>query len=464
VSTKTHESSAPAARDYRITARSSWAGAWKIAAGVGVVGLAIAAYGYTTDPARFAFSYLFGFFVSLSLALGSLFFVLVLHMTRATWAVTVRRVAELFMRPMPVFAILVIPLLPLTVMPHLFPWLGKHPGAAESAQETQGPERAGESHEKPASPIAESRGIAEREPVGLRDLPVAQAKRLALAEEGAEEAIVSHKHIYLNHKFFLVRLFAYLVIWTWLAARYFRWSTDQDKTKALESTVAAQSFAPPALILFALSLTFFAFDWLLSLDATWYSTIFGVYLFAQCALFQMASLILVTLLLRRSGLLGDTVNVEHFHDMGKLLFGWIAFWSYIAFAQFFLTWYSNIPDEVAWFHKRWHDNGGTWKGISLAIVVMHFFVPFWFLMSRNIKRRLPFLAVGALCMVLMHIVDVYWVVMPNFGPLAPNIVDLGCLLGILGIYLAAVLRGMEDYSLVAVGDPRLVRALEFENA
>jgi hypothetical protein len=150
--------------------------------------------------------------------------------------------------------------------------------------------------------------------------------------------------------------------------------------------------------------------------------------------------------------------------MGKLLFGWIAFWSYIAFAQFFLTWYSNIPDEVAWFHKRWHDNGGTWKGASLAIVAMHFFVPFWFLMSRNIKRRLPLLAVGAACMVLMHIVDVYWVVMPNFGPLAPSVVDLGCLLGILGIYLAVVLRGMEDYSLVPVGDPRLIRALEFENA
>ena len=107
------------------------------------------------------------------------------------------------------------------------------------------------------------------------------------------------------------------------------------------------------------------FDWFLSLDATWYSTIFGVWIFAQSALFQMASLILMTLmLLRRSGLLGNAVNVEHYHDMGKLLFGWIVFWSYISFAQFFLTWYSNIPDEVVFFHKRWHDNGGTWKGVE----------------------------------------------------------------------------------------------------
>ena len=218
------------------------------------------------------------------------------------------------------------------------------------------------------------------------------------------------------------------------------------------------------MMLFALTLSFFAFDWLLSLNATWYSTIFGVYIFAQVALFQMAALILLSLMLRRSGLLGRSVNVEHYHDMGKLLFGWIVFWSYIAFAQFFLTWYSNIPDELSWFHQRWGDNGGTWKGVSLAIVAFHFFIPFWFLMSRNIKRRLPLLAVGATCMVLMHVVEVYWVVMPNFGPLAPNFFDLGSLVGILGVYFAAVLYGMRDYSLVAVGDPRLGRALEFENA
>jgi hypothetical protein len=178
----------------------------------------------------------------------------------------------------------------------------------------------------------------------------------------------------------------------------------------------------------------------------------------------MASLILWTLMLRRSGLLGDAVNVEHYHDLGKLLFGWIVFWSYISFAQFFLTWYSNIPDEVAWFHKRWDDNGKTWMTMSLALVVFNFFVPFWFLMSRNIKRRLPLLAAGAVCIVVMHVVEVYWIVMPNRGVFAPSIVDLGCLVGVTGVYLAAVLHGMEQYALIPVGDPRLNRALEFENA
>jgi hypothetical protein len=446
-------------RDYRIPANSPWAGAWKIAAGVGLLGAAISVWGFLTNPDRFPYSYLFGYFVSLSLALGSLFFVMVMYVTKASWGITVRRVAELLMRPMGmVFPLLVIPLV--LQLPRLFPWMGAHHETRDvAAAEHQAPEKSAKS-----SPLEEARGLAAREPAALRDVPIASATRMEKAEDASEQKIVDHKRFFLNKWFFIIRLIGYLAIWSWLADRYYRWSTEQDKTKALENTASAQSFAPPALILWGLSLTFFAFDWLLSLNATWYSTIFGVYVFAQVALFQMASLILITLVLKNSGLLGDAVNVEHYHDMGKLLFGWIAFWSYIAFAQFFLTWYSNIPDEVAWYHQRWGDNGGTWKALSVAIVALHFFVPFWFLMSRNIKRRLPLLAAGALTMVVMHIVEVYWVIMPNYGKLEPSLMDLGCLLGVMGTYLAVVLYGMRDVSLIPVGDPRLMRALDFENA
>lgn len=446
--------------DYRIPAKSSWAGAWKIFAGIGVAGLGASAYGYTMDPKRFAYAYIFGLFIPLSLALGSLFFVMVLYVTKASWGITVRRVAEMFMRPMPIFALLVIPLV--FLLPRVFPWLGAQTAgpdtSAEHADHAAGP------GEKEASPAPDARGDATKEPSAYRDMPYAAPKRIEKAEEREEDTIVDHKRFYLNKQFFLIRLIGYLLIWAWLAARYFKWSTDQDKTKAVENTAEAQAFAPLGLVLFGATVTFFAFDWFLSLNATWYSTMFGVQVFAQIALFQMAGLILMLLALRRSGILGDAVNIEHYHDLGKLLFGWIAFWSYVTFAQFFLTWYSNIPDEVAWFHQRWHDNGGTWIGVSLTLVVMHFFVPFWFLMSRNIKRRLPLLAAGAVCMVLMHLMEVYWVVMPNYGPLAPNFVDLACLIGPLGVYLAAVLRGMEDFALVPVGDPRLDRALAFENA
>jgi MFS family permease len=450
-----------AVRDYKIPANSPWAGAWKIFGILGIAGLAAAAYGYTLDAQRFAFAYLFGLWVPLGLAIGSLFFVMVLYITKASWGITVRRVAELFMRPMPIFAILVIPLV--LLLPQMFPWLGAKTHITE-AQFPAATSAAPASPEASEGPLAEARGDQNREPAALRDLPVAHPKQMEHAEEHEEHEVIEHKSFYLNKKFFLGRLIFYLLVWSWLAQKYFRWSTEQDKTKAAENTVAAQGFAPAGLMLFAVTITFFGFDWFLSLSSTWYSTIFGVQLFAQAALFQMACLVLVTLGLRRSGILGDAVNVEHFHDMGKLLFGWIVFWGYISFAQFFLTWYSNIPDEVVWFHQRWNDNGGTWKNLSIGLVIFYFFVPFWFLMSRNIKRRLPLLAIGAGIVAVMHVVEVYWLILPSYGPLAPSWLDAACLVGLSGIYLASVLRGMEDHSLVAVGDPRLERALEFENA
>jgi hypothetical protein len=447
---------APSAHTYKLAATSPFARAWRYALGVGLLGLGIAAYGYAADPERFGFSYLFGFVIALSLALGSLFFILVLYVTKAGWGITVRRIAELFIRPMPIFAILVIPLF--FSLGHIFPWAG----AKSLTTTSTSAEGAGESRE--SSPLSDARGIAAREPAALRDLQVASATTMEKAVEASEAKIVDHKRVWLNNYFVLFRAVVYLAVWSFLAWRYFTWSTEQDESKAVKNTAAAQSFAPAAIMLLGVTLTFFAFDWLLSLDATWYSTIFGVYIFAECALFQMAMLILSALWLRQSGVFGNAVNVEHFHDMGKLLFGWIVFWSYIAFAQFFLQWYSNIPDEVAWFHKRWDENGGAWMGVSLTLAVLHFFVPFWFLMSRNIKRRLPLLAGGAAFMVLMHICDVYWIVMPNAGPFVPNLLDLGCLLCVGGLYLAAVLFGIKDYALVPVGDPRLPRALEFENA
>jgi hypothetical protein len=414
----------------------------------------MAVLGYFDSPQRFPFSYLFGFFVGLSVALGSLFFVIVLYLAKASWGITVRRVAELFMRRIVVFALLAVPLI-MTTFPFkapsaMMPWDGAPVRAVTPAE-----------HEEP---LAQSRGSVELEPYAMRGQPLASETRMKKAEEATEARIVDHKRPYLNRLFFLARFMICLGVWAWLAWRYFSWSTEQDATKAVANTAKAQRLAPVAMILFALTSSIFSFDWLLSLDATWYSTMFGVQVFAQCALVLIAALIVTTLLLRRAGLLGNAVNVEHYHDLGKLLFGFIVFWSYVTFAQFFLVWYSNIPDEVAWFHKRWDDNEGTWIGLSLALVLMHFIVPFWFLMSRNIKRRLPLLATGAVCMLLMHVVEAYWIVMPNFGPLAPHLLDFGCLFAVVGIYLSAVFYGIEEYALVPVGDPRLTRALEFENA
>jgi len=203
----------------------------------------------------------------------------------------------------------------------------------------------------------------------------------------------------------------------------------------------------------------------MSLDPFWYSTIFGVVIFACSAVLNMAVLIVVTLLLRKNGPLEKAVTVEHYHDMGKLLFGWLVFWAYTSFSQFFLIWYGGIPEEISFFHRRW-DNPGmeAWKYVGIFLIAGKFVIPFWMIMSRNVKRKVGLLGFGSVVIILMHFVEMYWYVMPNLGAFSFHWLDITCLVGIGGAYLGVVFQGMTNTPLVPVGDPRLVRALKFENA
>ncbi len=456
--------SADTSNDFRIKPGSGWAGAWKKAAALGVIGLGLGGFGFTQDAKRFAFSYLFAFFFFVSLGLGSLFFVVVQHITKAGWSVTVRRVAEFFMAGLPVFVLLILPLLPL--MEHLFPWLQSHHGggvhekahaeialvreAHASDLHAPPPPHGPPGHGKPSAPQA-GHGASS----GTPEAAVEAAK----AHEHAQ--LLAGKKSYLNKPFFLVRQAIYVVVWAVLAFWFFKNSTDQDKSKSKQATLNAQTIAPLALALFGLTLTFAAFDWLMSLNPTWYSTIYGVQVFAGGFVAALSVLVLVTMTLPA---LRSVVNVEHYHDIGKLLFGFNCFWAYVSFSQFFLIWYSNIPEELAYFHMRWSDNGGTWRVVTAALPIVHFAIPFWLLMSRNVKRNSSGLILGAVVLLLVQIVEMYWNVLPNFGPLTLHWLDLACFLGVGGVYLAVVFHRMENFSLVAVGDPRLDRALHFENA
>jgi hypothetical protein len=254
-----------------------------------------------------------------------------------------------------------------------------------------------------------------------------------------------------------------------LAVRYFRWSTDQDSSRAVGNTANAQQLAPFGLVLFGFSLGFAAFDFLMSLMPMWFSTIFGVQVFATTCVANLSTLVVFTMLLRRSGVLRETVTTEHYHDLGKLLFGWLVFWAYTSFAQYFLIWYGNIPEETQYFHRRWDDAGATWRAVSFAIMILHFAVPFWLLMSRNVKRNVRGLATAAVILLVMHAVEMYWDVLPNFPnngtyAFSPHWLDLTCFLGVGGVYLGVVLRLVAGHPLIPIGDPRLVRALKFENA
>lgn len=427
---------------YRL--HGNWEHAWKVAAlfaVIGAVGLAVGAGG---DERRFAFSYLFAFILFLTLGLGGLFFVLVQHLTVAAWSVTVRRTAEFYASALPVFAVLFLPLIPF--FGELFPWMEHH--GAEHGEVAAAPEHeeappAGDHAEEPGGTAAPAHGPHQ---------------------EAAHHTIMEKKAWYLNTPFFAGRAVFYFIAWTILALLFFRASTQQDSSKDPQWTVRMQRWAPVATIVWGLTLTFAMFDWVMSLEPAWYSTIFGVYIFAGSTVAIFALVILTTLGLKSTGQVGDTITVEHFHDLGKMMFGFIVFHAYVGFSQMMLQWYASIPEEVTFYHHRWH--AGGWKGVSMLIVLAHFAGPFIFLMSRHIKRRLHLLGFGAAWMLVMHLVDIYWFVMPNFAPgqFVAHWMDLAAVFAVGGVYFAVVFWRMRRHSLIPVGDPRLARALAFQNA
>ncbi len=397
-----HSATIPADVVTRIPDKSSWASMPKIFAGAGVVAL-VAAF-FVGGSERFAFSYLVAYMFGLSIALGALFFVIVQFLVKAGWSVVVRRVAENMMMTLPVFAILFIPLAFGFHHTHHHWW----------------------------------------------------------HYEAGTDPILDAKLPFLNPPFFFVRAAVYLAVWSGLALLFWRASTTQDETGDHEITYRLQKLAPGGLILFALSLTFAAIDWMKSMDPHWFSTMWGVYYFSGAVVAVFAMMIVLVLWLQRDGMLAKIINAEHYHDLGKLLFGFMVFWSYIAFSQYFLIWYANIPEETLWFQHR---SVGGWSSVGQLLIVGHFVVPFFFLLPRGIKRHPTTLLLGAIWMLVMHYVDLYYVVMPvhdHHGP-HPSVADILCLVGVVGIFLGVFGYVCRRAELVPRRDPRLPESLAFEN-
>lgn len=394
----------PAQSEFRVPENSPWARAWKLAAGIGALGAVCSIAGYAIDHRRFAFAYLMGFLTVLTMVLGSTFFVLLQHLTGAGWSVTVRRTSEFFVGGAVLLPVLALP--NLLSLSELYPWW--------------------------------------------------------------QEAAQASKPGYLQPSFFFLRAVVYLLVWLWVSNRLFRYSTHQDQSGDPSWTVKLQRLAPVATLLFAFSLNFAAFDWFMSLEAHWYSTLFGVRLFATSAVLSFALNILVTLGLARAGISKGTIHIEHFHDLGKLLFGFLVFWAYISFSEFFLIWYAAIPEETVYFHRRWDTD--SWRVVSISLVVVKFILPLFLLMSRNAKRKPALLGLGAGLIALLHLVEMYYWVMPHFqaGGIAFSLTgfltDIGCVCACVGLYLALVFRRMLDYPVIPVHDPRLQRAIQFVNA
>lgn len=371
---------------------------------VGLLGAAVLALVSEGGRREFLRSYLIAFVFFVSLALGSLFFVLVQHVTRAGWSVLVRRLAETYAAnlffPM---SFLAVPLL--AGISDLWPWAG----------------------------------VA-----------------------AAADPIVRAKSAYLNVPFFVARTVAYFAAWSGLAVWYLRCSLRQDVSGDPSLTRRMDRHAGWALVVFALTVTFFSFDFLMSLDPHWFSTIFGVYFFAGCAVGGFALIPLTVAWLQRAGRVSRSITHEHYHDMGKLVFAFVVFWAYIAFSQYMLIWYANLPEETVFYHER---QGEGWVGISIFLIVGHFFAPFLALLSRHPKRRPVVLVSAAVWVLFMHAVDLYWVAMPALGMHHPHVglMDAACFVGVGGWFVALAVRRLAGRALVPVGDPRLAESVRFEN-
>lgn len=360
------------------------------------------------DMRRFFHSYLFAFTYFLSFALGALFFVVLHHLVGATWSVVVRRVAEIVTGAFPALFVLMLGLaLPLLAgNDSLYLWMN---------------------HE-----------------------------------------VVGHDHVlhakegYLNAPFFAVRMLIYFAVWMAISRYFMKKSVEQDETGDPAISQRLRKVAAPAMIAFALTTAWAAFDLLMSLTPHWFSTIFGVYYFAGCAISVYCLLAILSFLLQRSGRLVRSISVEHYHDLGKMANGFTLFWAYIAFSQFMLIWAANIPEESTFFRPRMFTE---WKWASLVLIAFHFCVPFVGMMSRHVKRNPPLLATWAAYMLAVHAFDLFWIVMPAYSPEAVvfHPIDLLCLIGAGGLCLFGALSVAGNVKLLPVRDPRLEASLRFVN-
>ncbi|MBC7924309.1 MAG: hypothetical protein H7039_01500 [Bryobacteraceae bacterium] len=360
--------------------------------------------GYFTEPARFFQSYLFAFLSVMFIPLGAMFFNMTGYLTGAAWSVPMRRIAENIMMVIPAGFLLFIPVL--AGIPYLYEW----------------------SH----------------------------------TEVVAKDALLLAKSSWLNPTAFAVRAFIYFSIWSILAWRIFANSTKQDKTRSLDQMHAMSKWSAPGLLLTFLTVTLAAFDWSMSLDPHWYSTIFGIYCFAGGGLTFMCVWTLICLWFRDNKILANTIRIEHYHDLGKWMFALTIFWAYIAFSQYLLIWYANLPEETIWFRNRFE---GTWGWVSAAILFGHFAVPFFVLIPRASKRNPVILRFMASWLLSFQLLDWYWQVMPNFsrGGVAPHWLDFACLAAVGSVAGLAFWSRLRSHALLPVGDPRFEQGLNFQN-
>jgi hypothetical protein len=374
---------------------------WKPAVAVGLVALGGSVAGGLANPDQFFRSYLLAFVFWNGLAVGSLAVLMLQYLTGGAWGVAIRRQLEAATRTLPLTALAFVPLL--FGMHRLYEW----------------------TH----------------------------------ADVVARDALLQKKTLYLNIPFFTVRAAVSFAAWMLVAYFLNRWSREQD-THADHKPIdrKLQLLSGGGLVVYALTTTFTSIDWVMSLEPHWYSTMYGVTFMVSQALGGLALATLAVVVLSRREPLADFLGGRHLHDLGKMMFAFTMIWAYVNFSQYLIVWSGNIPEEIAWYLARFR---GGWGMVGLAILFLHFFLPFLLLISREANRNPRILRLAAGLLVVMRFVDVAWLVLPAFsqGVFRIHWMDLAVPVGLGGLWLAYFARNLATRPLLPVNDPGFEEAV-----
>jgi hypothetical protein len=377
----------------------------RVALTVGGLFTLLLVLGFVLNRNQFFHSYLFAFGFWSGISIGSLALLMLQHLTGGGWGLVIRRVLEAATRTLPLILVLFIPIV-----------LGGH-----------------------------------------------QIYKWADAHEVAAHPVLTEKARYLNLPFFTVRAAIYFAIWLAIAFFLNRWSLLQDRTADREYTKKMRVLSGPGMVLLVFTVSFAAIDWFMSLDWEWSSTIYGFIFVAAWALSALAFTIAVMAALSKHEPMNNIVAHLHFHDLGKLLLAMVMLWSYFAFSQFLIIWSGNLPEEIRWYLPRIH---GAWGAIALAVIVLHFAFPFLFLLSRSLKRHAGKLVIVAILILVMRIVDLFWMITPSLteGAFHVSWMDLVAPIALGGLWLGVFARALTTRPLIPINDALYETVLEQKHA
>jgi len=368
---------------------------------VGVVFLVLLIIGAFVNREQFFHAYLVGFIFWVGITVGSLALLMLQHLTGGAWGIVIRRVLEAATRTLPLMALLFVPIV--LGLKHIYPWM---------------------------------------DPDKMRTA--------ALQVKAAK---------FLNPSFFTIRAVVYFAIWSLAAFLLNRFSLQQDRNPSRRLRKNMQFVSGPGLVVLVLAVTFASIDWVMSLDPAWFSTIFGLIFVASWTLSALAFTTLTMTWLSRREPMNAVVQRSHFHDWGNLTLALVMLWTYFAFSQYLIIWSGNLPEETTWYVARKH---GGWGVIALAIVILQFVFPFLLLLSRATKTSAQKLALLAVLILVMRIVDVIWLIEPTYHPgdFVLNWMDFVAPVAIGGLWLAVFSWQLQKRPLVPINDPQLEQALE----